>query len=136
MEIQEMITYQKIETSRIGIFPKEIWDSNQKMKIFTDESKITNEEGKEIAAYAVYNSTTKKEELGRINGKQDKFKAELTKKDRKITIITDCMSSIQCIESRSIDNQEPGRSLNKNKIINGDILETIKDEIYERERNW
>jgi hypothetical protein len=45
-EIQEMITYQKIKTFSIGIFPKEIWDSNQKMKIFTDESKITNEEGK------------------------------------------------------------------------------------------
>jgi ribonuclease HI len=140
-EIEEMITPQEIETSRKGIFLKEIWESNQEMKIFTDGSKITNKEGKEIAAYAVYNSTTKKEELGRINGKQDKFKAELTaimraiqltKKDQKITIITDSMLSIQCIKSRIIKNQEPRRSLNKNKIINRDILETIKDEIYDR----
>jgi ribonuclease HI len=73
-----MITPQEIKTSKKGIFPKEIWESNQKMKIFTDGSKITNEEGKEIAAYAMYNSTTKKEELGRINRKQDNFRAELT----------------------------------------------------------
>jgi ribonuclease HI len=111
------------------------------MKIFTDGSKITNEEEKEIAAYAVYNFTTKKEELERINRKQNNFRAELiaimraiqlTKKNQKITIITDSMSSIQYIESRIIENQEPGRSLDKNKIINGDILKTIKDEIYDR----
>jgi ribonuclease HI len=72
-----MITSQEIKTSRKGIFPKEIWESNQKMKIFTDGSKITNEEGKEIAAYAMYNSITKKEKLG-INRKQDNFRAELT----------------------------------------------------------
>jgi hypothetical protein len=42
------------------------------------------------------------------------------------------MSSIQCIELRIIENQKPGRSLDKNKIINGDILETIKDEIYDK----
>jgi hypothetical protein len=43
------------------------------------------------------------------------------------------MSSIQSIESRIIDNQESvGRSLDKNKILNGNILETIKDEIFER----
>jgi ribonuclease HI len=73
-----MITLQEIKTSRKGIFLKEIWESNQEMKIFTDGSKITNEEEKEIAAYAVYYSTTKKEELRRINGKQDNFRAELT----------------------------------------------------------
>jgi ribonuclease HI len=98
--------------------------------------------GKEIAAYAVYNPTTKKEELGRINGKQDNFKAkliaimraiQLTRKDQNLTIVTDSMSSIQSIESRIIDNQETvGRSLDKNKILNGDILEIIKDEIFER----
>jgi hypothetical protein len=42
------------------------------------------------------------------------------------------MLSIQCIKSRIIENQESGRSLNKNKIINEDILETIKDEIYDK----
>jgi hypothetical protein len=42
------------------------------------------------------------------------------------------MSSIQCIKSKIIENQEPERSLDKNKIINRDILETIKDKIYNR----
>jgi ribonuclease HI len=73
-----MITLQEIETFRKEIFPKEIWESNQKMKIFIDGSKITNEKGKEIVVYAIYNSTTKKEELRRINGKQDNFRAKLT----------------------------------------------------------
>jgi ribonuclease HI len=40
---------------------------------------------------------------------------QLTKKDQKITIITDSMSSIQCIESRIIENQEPGRSLREHQ---------------------
>jgi ribonuclease HI len=58
---------------------------------------------------------------------------QLTRKDQNLTIVTDSMSSIQCIESRIIDNQETvGRSLDKNKILNGDILEIIKDEIFER----
>jgi hypothetical protein len=76
-EIQNMISTPEKENSNLGNFPKEIWTSNQEMRIYTDGSKITNEVGKEIPAYAVYNPITKIEELGRINGKQDNFKAEL-----------------------------------------------------------
>jgi hypothetical protein len=64
-----MILTPEKENANLGNFPKKIWTSNQEMRIYTDGSKITNEVGKEIAAYAVHNPTTKKEELGRINGK-------------------------------------------------------------------
>jgi ribonuclease HI len=138
-----MIIEKDYNEERTGYFPHRIWETedNIKMKIFTDGSKITNADGLNIAEYAKYNATTKKEKLGRIKGKQDNFRAELTlimraiqisKKEQKIKIIID---SIQCIESKIKRNIESERTLNKNKILNGDILEQIKDELLERKEN-